>query len=73
MCTAVQTSSGGLWFQLHRALQVSGLVAVFTAWMIAINFLDDVEDNEDKDDDDTHKSVGFIVMVLGMSQGINGL
>eukprot|EP00977_Amphora_coffeiformis_P000166 scaffold48_cov161-Amphora_coffeaeformis.AAC.14 len=64
---------GGLWFRIHRALQVSGLVVVFTAWMIAVNFFDDVEVNDDNDNDDTHKSVGFIVMMLGMLQGINGL
>ena len=65
--------SGGFWFQLHRALQVSGLVVVFTAWVIAINFFDDVEVNEDNDNDDTQKSVEFIVVVLGMSQEINVL
>jgi hypothetical protein len=64
---------GSLWFQFHRALQVTGLIAVFTAWMIAVNLFDDVEVNDDNDNDDIHKRLGFIVMLLGLSQGLNGL
>jgi hypothetical protein len=64
---------GGLWFQFHRALQVTGLIAVFTGWMIAVNLFDDVEVNDDNDNDDIHKRLGFIVMLLGLSQGVNGL
>jgi len=63
---------GGLWFKFHRILQISGLVIVFVAWMVAMNLFDDVEvPDESEQFEDLHKTLGLIVMVCGLLQPVN--
>jgi hypothetical protein len=63
---------GGLWFKGHRFLQMSGLIVVLTAWMIARNRFDDVEVNND-DNSDMHMRLGLIVMIIGLAQPLNAV
>jgi len=65
---------GGLWFKFHRFLQISGLVVVFIAWMVAMNLFDDVEvPDEYEEYEDLHKTLGLVVMVVGLLQPLNAI
>lgn len=65
---------GGLWFRLHRFLQISGITVAFVAWMIALNLFDEVEIPEESERyEDIHKTLGLIVMILGLFQPLNAV
>lgn len=61
---------GGLWFKVHRFLQIAGLIIVLIAWIIALKFFDGVEVVDDEYGD-LHETLGLVVMLCGLAQPLN--
>jgi len=59
----------GLWFKLHRPLQIIGLCFAFTGWIIALTQFNALEYGVG--DRMIHAYIGMIVMSMGLLQPIN--
>jgi protein-S-isoprenylcysteine O-methyltransferase Ste14 len=61
----------GIWFKIHRALQVSGLVLALAGWVVALVQFDvfgaGIKDNISY----VHGLLGSMVMALGLLQPLN--
>jgi len=61
----------GLWFQLHRSIQMVGLLVTIIAWIIALtqfNVFGDTGLNSYR-----HGVLGMVVMILGILQPVNAI
>ena len=61
----------GLWFKIHRPMQMAGLSVAFIGWMIAIFRFDVFSAGPKKNLSFVHGTLGMVVMTLGLLQPIN--
>jgi len=61
----------GLWFKIHRAMQITGLMIAFTGWVIALTRFDVFSAGSSGNLSYTHGALGCATMTLGILQPIN--
>ncbi len=59
----------GLWFKIHRPLQIIGLTFALVGWIIALTQFTALDHG--KGDNNIHASLGMLVMCAGLAQPLN--
>jgi hypothetical protein len=57
-----------LWFQLHRAIQTTGLIFAIVGFIMALSFV-----SKGNHITATHHKLGLTVMIIGLLQPLNAL
>ena len=61
----------GMWFQIHRALNVTGILLTIAGFSIAVHLFN--EEEKDHFSPKTHYKVGLTVFIFAVLQGLSGI